>query len=76
MGKSLTNKKLDRSNFSSWVYKMNQYLIGQGYWSYIDGALENKPDITNTNYPTWEQGTSRMMYCLATCVHNHIARTN
>ena len=30
---------------------MNQYLVGQGYWSYINGALENKPDITNTNYP-------------------------
>jgi hypothetical protein len=51
---------------------MNQYLVGQGYWSYINGALENKPDITHATYPTWEQGASRVMYCLATCVHDHM----
>ena len=51
---------------------MNQYLVGQGYWSYINGALENKHDIPNTNYPTWEQGASRAMYCLAICVHSHM----
>ena len=51
---------------------MNQYLVGQGYWNYIKGALENKPDIKNANYPTWEQGASRVMYCLATYVHDHM----
>ena len=51
---------------------MNQYLVGQGYWSYINDAQENKPEITNANYPTWEQGASRVMYCLATCVHDHM----
>ena len=51
---------------------MTQYLVSQGYWSYITGALKNKPDITNSNYPTWEQGESRVMYCLATCVHDHM----
>ena len=72
MGSPLHSEKLDRSNYSSWEYKMNQYFVGQGYWSYINGAQENKPEITNANYPTWEQGTSRVMYCLATCVHNHM----
>mgnify|MGYP002775871015 FL=1 len=72
MGSSLPSEKLDRSNYSSWEYKMNQYLVGQGYWSYINGAQENKPEITNANYPTWEQGASRVMYCLATCVHDHM----
>ena len=38
----------------------------------MNGALENKPDITTANYPTWEQGASRVMYCLATCVHDHM----
>ena len=37
---------------------MTQYLVGQRYWSYITSALENKPEITNANYPTWEQGAS------------------
>ena len=51
---------------------MNQYLVGQGYWSYINGAEENKPEITNANYPTWEQGASRVMHFLETCVHDHM----
>ena len=72
MGSSHPSKKLDRSNYSSWEYKMNQCFVGQGYWSYITGALENKPEITNVNYPMWDQGASRVMYCLATCVHDHM----
>ena len=51
---------------------MNQYLVGQGYWSYINGAQENKPEITNANYPMWDQGASWVMYCLETCVHDHM----
>ena len=39
---------------------MNQYLVGQGYWSYIIGAQENKPEITHANYPT-----------LVVSVHDH-----
>ena len=72
MGSSLPSEKLDRSNYSSWAYKMKQYLVSQGNWSYINGAQENKLKITNANYPTWEQGASQVMYCLATCVHDHM----
>ena len=54
MGSSLPIN-VGRSNYSSWEYKMNQYLVSQGYWSCITGALENKPEITNANYPTWEK---------------------
>ena len=39
--KYLPSEKLDRSNYSSWEYEMTQYLVGQGYWSYINGAQEN-----------------------------------
>ena len=42
---------------------MNQYLVGQGYWSYIIGAHENKPEITHANYPTWEQGARSKGRC-------------
>ena len=58
MGNTLHREKLDMSNFSSWEYKMNQYLVGQGYWSSIKGAFEEKPAITNGNYPAWAQGVS------------------
>ena len=33
---------------------------------------ENKLEITHANYPTWEQGASRVLYCLATCLHDHM----
>ena len=35
MGSALPTEKLDRNSFTSWEYKMHQYLVGQGYWSYI-----------------------------------------
>ena len=72
MGSALPTEKLDRTNYMSWEYKMHQYLVGQGYWSYIQGAHENQPDSTHANYPAWEQATSSVMYCLALCVHDHM----
>ena len=51
---------------------MHQYLVGKGYWSYIKGAQENQPGPTAPKDATWEQATSRVMYCLATCVHDHM----
>ena len=51
---------------------MHQYLVGQGYWSYIKGAHEDQPGPTAPKYATWEQATSRVMYCLAICVHDHM----
>ena len=72
MGSSLPREKLDRSNYSSWEYKMHQYLVGQGYWTYIKGAHEDQPGLTTPEYVTWEQAASRVMYCLATCVHDHM----
>ena len=50
MESTLPREKLDRRNFSSWEYRMNQYLVGQGYWGYIKGLHEKKPDITDANY--------------------------
>ena len=34
----LPTEKLNRSNYASWSYKMHQYLLGHGYWSYVEGA--------------------------------------
>ena len=44
MGSSLSTEKLDRTNYASWSYKMHQYLLGHGYWSYVDGANDTAPD--------------------------------
>ena len=54
MGSALPTEKLDRTNFASWEYKMHQYLVGQGYWSYIEGAHEIQPNPTHESYPAWE----------------------
>ena len=72
MGSALPSEKLDRNNFASWEYKMHQYLVRQGYWSYIKGAHKDQPGLTAPEYATWEQAASRVMYCLATCVHDHM----
>ena len=46
MASSLPTEKLDRNNYASWSYKMHQYLLGHGYWSYIEGANHAAPEST------------------------------
>ena len=55
IGSALPSEKLDRNNFASWEYKMHQYLVGQGYWSYIEGAHIDQPIETTPKYATWVQ---------------------
>ena len=54
MASSLPTEKLDRSNYASWSYKMHQYLLGHGYWSYVDGANDAAPESTHRDFPAWE----------------------
>ena len=68
MGSSLLTEKLDRTNYASWSYKMHQYLLGHGYWSYVDGANDTSPEPTHATFLAWEQSASRVMYCFASCV--------
>ena len=72
MGSALPREKLDRNNFASWEYKMHQYFVGQGYWSNIEGAQGNRPEPMTPECSKWEQATSRVIYCLMTCVHEHM----
>ena len=72
MGSALPTEKLDRTNFTLWEYKMHQYLVGQGYWSYIIGTHKNPPNSTHADYPAWEQAASRVLYFLAWCIHDHM----
>ena len=54
IGSALPTEKLDRTNFASWDYKMHQYLVGQGYCSYIQEAHGMQPNPTHANYPACE----------------------
>ena len=68
MASSLPTEKLDRNNYASWSYKMHQYLLGHGYWSYVEGANDAAPESTHRDFPAWEQSASRVLYCFASCV--------
>ena len=65
MESALPTEKLDRNNFAAWEYKMYQYFVSQSYWSYIEGAQENQPNLAHADHPTWEQTASHILYCLA-----------
>jgi hypothetical protein len=68
VGSFLPTEKLDRTNYTSWSSKMHQYLLGHGYWSYVDGANDTTPHLIHANFPAWENSASRVMYCFALCV--------
>ena len=51
---------------------MHQYLVDQEYWSYIKGAQEYQPNTTHVDHSTWEQAVSRVLYSLASCIHDHM----
>ena len=68
MVSSHPTEKLDRSNYASWSYKMHRYLLGHGYWSYVDGANDATPESTHRDFPAWEHAASRVLYCFTSCV--------
>ena len=72
MASSLQTKKLDMSNYASWSYKMHQYLLEHGYWSYVDGANDTAPESTHRDFLAWEQSASRVLYCFASCVSEQL----
>jgi hypothetical protein len=51
---------------------MHQYLLGHGYWSYVDGANDTAPDPTDADYPLWEKLANRVLYCFASCVGDQL----
>jgi hypothetical protein len=72
VGSFLPTEKLDRTNYASWSYKMHQYLLGHGYWSYVDGANDTTPNPTDADYLAWEKLASRVLYCFASCVGDQL----
>ena len=64
MKSSLPIEKLDKHNYASWSYKMHWYLLGHGYSSYVEGVNEIALELSQKEFPAWEQGTSRVLYCL------------
>ena len=69
---SLPTEKLDRSNYVSCSYKMHQYLLGPNYQSYVEGANVAALESTHKEFLVLEQGVSRVLYYLASCVHDQM----
>ena len=54
MASLLPTEKLDRSNYAPWLYKMHQYLLWHGQWSYFDGVSDTTPDAAHKGFSTVE----------------------
>ena len=48
-GSQIVTKKLDKNNFPMWKFRMTNFLMGKGYWDYIEGDLEEAPEIPKEN---------------------------
>ena len=65
MASSLPTEKVNRSNYASWSYKMHQYLLGHGYWSYVDGPNDTTPDSAHRDFlasNSWQAEFSTVLY--------------
>ena len=56
----IVKEKLDKNNFPSVEIRMTNSLMGKGYWDYIEGDLEEAPEIPEEN------ATAAQIRCLET----------
>ena len=73
----IVTKKLDKNNFPTWKLFLRNFLMGKGYWDYIEGDLEEAPEIPEENATTaqikafkeWNQGARKVMHWLSLGSH-------
>ena len=46
---NIVGDKLDKNNFHAWKFRMTNFLMGKGYWEYIEGDQEKAPEIPEDN---------------------------
>ncbi|MCO5579973.1 hypothetical protein L7F22_033840 [Adiantum nelumboides] len=74
----LVSNKLDKNNFHAWKFRMTNFLMGKGYWDYIDGNQEEMPKLPYVNptaeqikaFKDWNQGARKVMYWLSVSVQD------
>ena len=59
-GSQIVTEKLDKNNFPVWKFIMTNFLMRKGYWDYIEGDLEEAPEIPEEN------ATAAQIRCLET----------
>ena len=45
----IVSEKLDDNNFHAWKFRITNFLMGKGYWEYIEGEHEEAPVIPEEN---------------------------
>ncbi|KAH7387954.1 hypothetical protein KP509_16G050300 [Ceratopteris richardii] len=74
----LMSDKLDKNNFHAWRFKMMNFLMGKGYWKYIEGENKNARQLQERNwiadqlraYVEWNQGAQKVMYWLSVSIQD------
>ncbi len=69
-------EKLDKNNFHAWKFRMTNFLMGKGFWDYVEGENEDLPELLEENATTieikafkdWNQGVHKVMYWLFSSV--------
>ena len=72
----IVTEKLDKNNFHAWRFRITNFLMGKGYWEYIEGEHETAPNLPEQNvkaadikaYKDWNQGARKVMHWLSISV--------
>ena len=72
----IVSEKLDKNNFHAWKFRMTNFLMGKGYWEYVEGEHEEAPELPEDNpsaeqtkaMKDWNQGSRKVMYWLSISV--------
>jgi hypothetical protein len=72
----IVSEKLDKNNFHAWKFRMTNFLMGKGFWDYVEGENEDPPKLPKENaiaieikaFKDWNQGARKVMYWLSVSV--------
>jgi len=51
----IVSEKLDKNNFHAWKFRMTTFLMGKGFWDYVEGENEDLPELPEENATTVER---------------------
>ncbi len=78
----IVSEKLDKNNFHASKFKMTNFLMGKGFWEYVEGENEDPPKLLEENatvveikaFKDWNQGARKVMYWLSVSVIDTMIR--
>ena len=74
----IVQEKLDKNNFHAWRFRITNFLMGKGYWDYIEGEHQAAPRVPEQNptaeqlkaFKDWNQGARKVMYWLSISIQD------